>query len=141
MPTTLLLQNVLMPLGVFAMVVLLVWIDHRSKRTALTERAELRKHFLDKFGSGRELTEFLATPQGGNFLKEQEMGQRPPKEHVIRSIRGGIVIAGLGCGFLGLLHFEWDLIYPGILLLALGVGLLIAAAVSYRLYKKWGMLQ
>jgi len=114
MPITLLLQNVLVPLGVFAMVVLLVWFDHRSKRTALTERAELRKHFLDKFGSGRELTEFLATPQGENFLKGQEMGtaRRPPKERVIRSMRGGIVIGVLGCGFLGLMPIERHLIIP-----------------------------
>jgi len=39
-----------------------------------------------------------------------------------------------------LMQLKQGFVYPGTILTALGVGILIAAAISYRLYKKWNML-
>ena len=136
-------EDIIVPVAVFAMVVLLVWIGHKSKMNRLHEQAEMRKRLLDKFSSGNELTEFLATPQGQNFLKEQEMnsGKRSPKGRIIYALGAGIVITMLGAAFFALMRLERDLVFPGTILTALGFGLLISAAVSYQLYKKWNMLQ
>jgi hypothetical protein len=132
----------LIPLGAFAMVVLIVWMVHLAKRNRLREQAELQRHFLDKFGSGQELTQFLETPQGQNFLKDLQMGNGGgSKDRIIRSVKSGILLIALGCGFLALLRVEGDLIYAAVILLALGVGFLISAAVSYWLSKKWNIFE
>lgn len=138
---SLLSEDVLVPIALFAMVVLLVWFGIKVKRTRIQEQAELRKRLLDKFNSGQELTDFLASPQGQNFLKDEQAEQKSPRGRIISSIGSGIVLVILGVAFLGLNRLEHGFIYPGIILLALGVGVLIAAAISYRLYKKWNMMQ
>jgi ABC-type transport system involved in cytochrome bd biosynthesis fused ATPase/permease subunit len=138
----LLSEDVLVPIAAFAMVVLLVAFSYNFKRVRVQEQGELRKRLLDKFSSGTELTEFLATPQGQSFLKDQEASaaQRSPKVRIISSIGAGIVLLLMGIAFFGLMHLKQGFVYPGTILTALGVGILIAAAISYRLYKKWNMI-
>jgi hypothetical protein len=138
----LLSEDVLVPIALFAMVVLLVAFSYKLKRARIQEQGELRKRLLDKFSSGIELTEFLATPQGQSFLKDQEASaaQRSPKGRIISSIGAGIVLVLLGAAFFGLMYQKHSFVFPGTILTALGVGILIAAAISYRLYKKWNMI-
>jgi hypothetical protein len=138
----LLSEDVLVPIALFAMVVLLVAFSYKLKKVRIQEQGELRKRLLDKFSSGQEFTEFLATPQGQNFLKDQEASaaQRSPKARIISSIGAGIVLALLGAAFFGLMYLNQGFVYPGTILTALGVGILVAAAISYRLYKKWNMI-
>jgi len=135
-------EEVIVPVAVFAMVVLLAWIGHKSKLSRLQELGEVRKRLLDKFSSGTELSEFLATPQGQDFLKDQKMGegQQSPKRKIVFSIGAGIVLVLLSAAFFGLMYMERDLVFPATILMALGLGLLIAAAISYQLYKKWNMI-
>lgn len=137
----LLSEDVLVPVACFAMVVLLVWIGHKSKNSRIHEQAETRRRLLDKFGSGQELTEFLATPQGQDFLKDQETGHRSPKSRVVHGICWGVVVLMLGAAFFGLVFLEKDLFIPAGILTALGIGILIAASISYYLYKKWNMIE
>jgi hypothetical protein len=134
----LLSEDVLVPIALFAMVVLLVAFSYKLKKARLQEQGELRKRLLDKFSSGQEFTEFLATPQGQSFLKEQEA--RSPKVRIISSIGAGIVLVLLGAAFFGLMFQKHSFVFPGTILTALGVGILVAAAISYRLYKKWNMI-
>lgn len=133
----------IIPVAAFAMVVLLVWFGHKEKRARIQEQGELRKRLLDKFSSGQELAEFLATPHGQNFLKDQEAngGQRSPRGRVILSIGSGIVLVMLGAAFLGLMRLQQGFVYPGTIVTALGVGILVASAIAYYLYKKWDVIQ
>ncbi len=137
----LLSEDVLVPIAMCAMVVLIVWFGHKIKRTRIQEQGELRKRLLDKFSSGQELTEFLATPQGQDFLKDQEAGRRSPKSRVVYGICWGVVILMLGAAFFGLMSLEKELFYPACILTALGIGILVAASISYYLYKKWSMIE
>ena len=143
MDTGVVLTSTLVPLGTFAMVVLIVWMGHLAKKHKIGEQAELQKQFLNRFNSAQELTQFLDTPQGQNFLKDLQIGGNGggSKARIIKSIKGGILLLVLGAGFLILLRFESDLIYPAVILLALGIGFLISAAVSYWLSKKWNILE
>lgn len=136
-------EDVIVPIALIAMVVLLVWFGHRAKRARMQEQGELRKRMLDKFSTGSELTEFLATPQGQSFLKDQDSGtdQLSLKRRIVNSVRAGIVLVILGAAFFGLMYLNRGSVYPGTILMTLGVAILIAAAVSYRLYKKWDMMQ
>jgi len=137
----LLSEDVLVPLAAFAMVVLLVGFSYKLKKARVQEQGEMRKRLLDKFSSGTELSEFLATPQGQDFLKGQEAGHRSPQSRVVYASCWGVVLVMLGAAFFGLMFLEKDLIYPACILTALGVGILVAAAIAYYLYKKWNMIQ
>ena len=139
----LLSEDVLVPIAAFAMVVLLVAFGYKTKRARIEEQGETRKRLLDKFNSGQELSEFLATPQGQSFLKDQEAtgGQQSPKGRIVGSIGAGVILALLGASFFGLMYLDRGFIYPAAILTALGIGMLVAAAISYYLYKKWNMIQ
>ena len=139
----LLSQDVIIPVALFAMVVLLVWIGHKSKKARIQEQGEIRKRLLDKFNSGQELSEFLATPQGKSFLRDQEasLTQQSPKGRIVGSISVGVILTMLGAAFFGLMFPDRGFLYPATILTALGVGVLLAAAISYYLYKKWNMMQ
>jgi len=139
------MEGILVPIALFAMVVLLVWIGTESKKNRLREQAEARRRLLDKFASGQELTEFLATQQGQAFMKSLESlpSQFPwpgPKQRIIGSIGLGIVLVVLSSACFALMYYEQGFVYPGTFMMALGVGVLIASAVSYLLHKKWGIL-
>jgi hypothetical protein len=75
MDTGTVLTGTLVPLGMCAMLVLIAWMVHLGKRHQMREQAELQRHFLNKFSSAQELTQFLDTPQGQNFLKDLQIGR------------------------------------------------------------------
>ena len=60
-------EDVLVPVALFAMVVLLVWIGYKFKRTRIQEQGEIRRRLLDKFSSGQEIAEFLGDTARAGF--------------------------------------------------------------------------
>ena len=128
----------LIPFAFFAMIVLIVWLFARNRQAQLRARAEFQKQILDKFGSGKEFPEFLGTEGSQRFLAALSTQSMGPRYRVLRGMRGGIILAVLGIGFLLLTALRHGFVVPGVLLLALGAGLLISAAASYHFSKKWG---
>lgn len=135
-------EEVIVPVALFAMVVLLVWFGHRSGSIRTREQADIRKRLLDKFGSGQELTEFLGTPQGQSFLKDQEMSANgSPRSRIVGLTVAGVILTMLGAAFFALMGMKHAFVYPASIIGALGIGILLAAAIAHRLYKKWDMLR
>ena len=127
----------LIPFGAFAMVVFIVLFRTREKQARVQARTELHKHLLDKFGSGAELAQFLETEGGKKMIEDLGKGDVSAKERSLRPLIAGIVLTCLGIAFLVLTYYEPDLVMPGGILLAIGVGFLIAAFVTLRLSKSW----
>jgi hypothetical protein len=125
----------LVPFALFAMVVAIVWLEMRKKQVQMRARAEFHKQLLDKFSSGREFAEFLGSAGSQRFL--DEVSSQGPKERILKSMRTGVILTLLGLGMLGLYIFKRGFLVPGVLALALGLGFLIATAISYRLSKQW----
>jgi hypothetical protein len=124
--------GLLVPLSFFAMVVLIVWLGVRRKQAQILAHAELTKRVLDKFGSAQELAAFLESKGGQQFLGDarwQAKGQ-------LRFLPGGVITTMLGLAFLGLTFMHRNFIVPGVLLLAVGIGLLISAAIAHKLTSK-----
>lgn len=131
--------GVLVPIALFAMVVLVVFVVARRRQAELRAQAEFQKQILDKFSSGKEFADFLGTEGSQRFMAMLSRGTRMgPHYRVLRIMRGGITLAVLGLGFLLLTAVRHGFIVPGVLFLALGAGLLISAAASYHYSKKWG---
>ena len=133
------LSGIVVPLGFFTWIVLLVWLDSRRRRARIEARVEVQKKLLDKFDSGRELAEFLES-EGSKFLLSELGKDRPdPRKRVLTMMTVGVVLSAFGIGFLALIWKEPNLVFPAGIFLSLGIGVLIAAAASYHLSKKWGM--
>ncbi len=123
---------VFVPLGSFVMVVFIIWFVSRQKQAKVQARTELHKHLLDKFGSGSELAEFLESEGGKKMLEDLGAERVSPRERALKHFRAGVIIAGLGVGFLVLTFKVSELVIPGGLLVGLGMGFLIAAWATRR---------
>jgi len=128
-------------LVIFAFVATLVYLRMRVRQRQAQAQADLQKQLIDKFSSGRELSDFLATPGGQKFIQDLGSQSEGSRNHILRSLRSGIVLTVVGASLIAV-HLLRPSGAPegfvGVLLLAIGVGLLISAAVSRRLSRQWG---
>jgi hypothetical protein len=120
------------PIAFFAMIVLLVWLGTRRMQAQIQAQGELRKQLLDKFATAQELTTFLESRVGQQFLGEMRWRGAGP----LRFLPGGVITAMLGLGFLGLAVMRRNFIVPAVILLAIGAGLLLSAAITHKLASK-----
>jgi hypothetical protein len=132
----------LVPFTLFAMVFGIVWLKYRHRQEQIHVQSELYKQLLEKFGSGKEFTEFLET-QGGQRFLEQMWSHSAGNDRIWNTMRNGIVLSTLGLGMLGLSRWTRGVADPqmtvfGGLALALGIGFLISSAVSRRLSRERG---
>jgi hypothetical protein len=119
----------LVPLGLFAMIVLVVWLGTRRRQAQIKAQTEVRKQLIDKFGSVPEFTAFLDSKGGRDFFGAVHSHVGDP----LRFLPGGLVTTMLGLAFLGLTLMRRNFIIPAVLLLAMGLGLLISTAIAYKL--------
>jgi hypothetical protein len=111
----------------------------------LKAQAELHRRLLEKFGSAREVVEFLQTPGGLELVESTSSDRENPASGILRSAHRGIILTILAAGCLGLSwyyrHSENPLLVIGVVLLCLGIGFLISAAVSRRLARTLGLTE
>lgn len=126
----------LVPLGLFAMVLGIVWLRVRQRQAQMRAQAELQKQLLDKFSTGRDFAEFLESKASQRFLAE--MWAQGPQRHdrILSAMRNGIILAVVGLALLGLALARRQLVFPGVLLLAIGAGYLISTAAMSRMSEK-----
>ena len=131
----------LVSLGVFVMIVCITWLGTREKQARIQARAELNKQLLDKFASSQELAAFLGQEGSERFLDEMwSEKQQGPKERILGIITPGCILTSVGIGFLWLGRLTPELRIAGVTIFTAGIGVLIAAAVSYGFSKAWGLM-
>jgi hypothetical protein len=137
--------GILLPLGAFVMVAIIVWVASNEKQAKARYRAEVQKELIAKFGSGRELSEFLNSEGSRQLLgalrSSREDAQQDPRHKIIGLIIGGLINLAVGAAlfYVGLSWGFWWFELAGLITLGIGVALLISAGVSYYLSEKWGL--
>ena len=140
--------NVAIMLVMVASFATLAWVMYLVSETSKRQRrtkaqSELQGRLLDKFSSAHEVAEFLQTQGGAQFVNSFSGEHEEPAAGILRSTHRGIVLVIVGVGCLGLTRaYGWEnnpLLVVGVILLCLGIGFLISAAVSHRLSKALGM--
>jgi hypothetical protein len=109
----------------------------------MAERSQVQTKLIDRFGTASELIEFLESPTGKQFLGDmKEAPRHRAHDRILSSIRSAIVLSFLGIGFLSLgIPWDWPgFEIPGAILLALGIGFFVAAFVSTKLSRSWGLI-
>jgi hypothetical protein len=150
--------------AVFAWLAFDNWVDSRAatarkeseiegQKLALeTQKMEFEawKLLLEKCQNNEEVSRFLSTDAGKRFVERmQACAVEPPVNNgtnlgsILALIVFGALAMGLGTGFYLLSKFttHTNFIVPAFLVAIPGLGLLIGAAVSYHLKKKWGLLK
>ncbi len=123
-----------------------VWLGARRRQLWAQAQADLQHRLLDKFSSPQEIGEFLQTEGGRRFMQGLTTGRRHAGKSILLALQIGTVVSLLGITTLAL-GFMYPMNRPGAhpaivlgaLVLALGVGFLISAGISYRLSKAWGL--
>ena len=127
-----------------AMMAAISYFSSKSKSDKARYQAEVQARLIDKFGTGPEFVQFLDSPQGRKFLGEIESAPKVrTQDRMLSGIRNATVLSFLGAAFvlLSLFTYERGMIFPGLLLLALGLGYLASVILTKRLSREWGMFE
>jgi hypothetical protein len=147
------MEWVLVPLGAFAMISWIIFTVVDGIRRSHQQRMlnQFQTKLLDRIGSVSEFSAFLNTEAGIRFLNGlttvAEATARP-HARILTAVQSGAVLATLG---MGLYLYGWltpavpGEVVNGInavatIFFAIGVGLLVSAALSYGLSKRLGLL-
>jgi hypothetical protein len=134
--------------GMFSWFAWLIFTTIRRAKIAKLQ-AETQKRLLDGLGSSQELLAYAQTETGKRLLESLRVEQtmaKSPHLRILSAVQAGIVmlVFGLALLFLRLRVSGSDaqqvLLVFGTLILALGAGFVISAAVSYFLSKSFGLL-
>jgi hypothetical protein len=135
-----------------------IWIirtllDYRRWLRVTRVQAEVHGKLLDRFASNEDLLAYIQTPAGRKFLESAPIPLdadvsrtvSAPINRILWSVQAGVIIAA---GSLGLLYISGreiqeigrPLFAMGSVGLALGVGFVVSALVSYLLSRRLGLV-
>ena len=121
-------------LASFTAAVLIVFFVTRSRQRRVEVQAEMQGRLIERFGAAPELIAFLHSPAGRDFVAGMHSAPAViARERIMSGFTRSIVLTMLGAAFMFLTYFERDFLIPGVILLFLGVGYLMATLLSYRL--------
>jgi len=140
-------SDILGPLGALAFMVWIIWVIMTGLRKSRIIKAQIgiREKILEKIGSGQEMMDFMKSEAGKGMLEPLPTETTTPQgfSRILRAMQAGVILAVLGAGILLLnsaMQVDEEVTMLGGLVLALGIGFLLAAAASYVLSKNWGLL-
>ena len=126
------------------------WLDHaRFKRESEMQLA-LHTRLIDKFGTPKELGEYLGSDAGRAFLTPPPAERATPYRRILASAQAGIVLIFVGAA---IWMFRGDSLGPGSdsrqtvrtlsalggVTFALGLGFIASAILAYVLCSHWGL--
>lgn len=126
-----------------------VWVFSTNSRRRQVSRdvAELHARILDKCAGNQELLKYVESEPGRRFLESPGVYGGNPLDRILYAIQSGAILSLLGVAGLVIRQLDNDpdlhrfMLVLGSGALAVGVGFLISAAVSYILCRSWGVLK
>jgi len=127
------LQNTLVPLGVFAMVVLILWFSHGTRRRAQEQRAELIRRMIEKFSTGEAFAQAIQGPAGSKLASALALEREKPSKKWKGLFVPASILTFMGIGFSVLAIVEDDdFLIPAVIIGAVGVALAVSTYVMWR---------
>jgi hypothetical protein len=137
---------------------LLVWlvrtlVDYRRWNRLAKVQTDVHTKILDRFTANEDLLAYIQSPAGSKFLESSpiKLDAAPrsvgaPLGRILWSLQGGLVLisGGLGLQIVGG-HTRHEAAAPllalGVLAIALGVGFVVSAIISYVISKRLGLIE
>ena len=137
---------------------LLVWltrtiIDYRRWSRLAKVQTDVHTKILDRFTANDDLLAYIQSPAGSKFLESSpiklDAGPRSvgaPLARILWSVQGGIVLLAGGIGLLVVSgrvanDVSQGIQTLGVLAIALGLGFVISAAISFLISRKLGLIE
>jgi hypothetical protein len=152
------MQAMIIFTGFLVVTATLLWliktlIDYRRWSRLSKVQADVHNKVLDRFANNEELLAYVQTPAGRRFLESAPITLDPvgpaiaaPVRRILWAVEAGLVIlaGGIGLQFVsGRVPTEISpMVFAlGVLGVALGIGFVAAAVVSFLISKRLGLLQ
>ncbi|NOY22454.1 MAG: hypothetical protein GXO70_02925 [Acidobacteria bacterium] len=107
-------------------------------------RMNIQLKMLDKVSTGAELVQFAESDAGSKFLDSMELKSVGTRDRIISAVYKAVILLVLGIAIYALRGTldEGAVAFTilGTVLMAFGIGYIIATFISYRLASKWGMI-
>ena len=120
----------------------LIWMVVRWRQYKY--RMDVQLKMLDKVSTGAELVQFAESDAGSKFLASIELQSAGTRDRIISAVYKAVIllIVGIAVYVLRGTLDEGTVVFTilGTVLMAFGIGYLIATFISYRLASKWGMI-
>ena len=130
-------------IGFFMMVVFIVWAATYSKNKRTAMQTEVQTRLIDKFSSAPEFVEFLNSDTGKQFLTGiDKMPQLMARDRIVGGVSRGVIMLLLGVAFVGIWIADSNIgfMYPGFILMGLGIGFFISTLVSLKMSQRFGLI-
>jgi hypothetical protein len=134
---------VFVALGSFAMVAFIVFLGVHAKNRKATLQAEVQTRLIEKFSNAPDFVEFLNSDTGKQFLTGiDRMPKLMARDRIVGGVSRGLVLTLLGVAFIGIWIADSNVgfMYPGFILLGLGVAFFLSTLVSLKLSQKFGLI-
>jgi hypothetical protein len=135
---------------IFGMVSWVTWVIATNIRRGHSARAVAALHskLLDKVTSNQELLAYVESDAGRRFLESSTTSGANPSGRILNAVQAGAITALAGTAMLIVRteeRFDMDgrevLVVCGAILLAIGIGFLVSACISYVLCRSWGLFR
>jgi hypothetical protein len=130
----------------FGLVGFAIWTIFSTIRRYKTTKlqAGLQTKLLEKFGSGQEFLAYVQSDAGKRFLESLSMERGSPYGRILGAAQASVTLILLALALLFLrgrvAGAEEGFLVFGTIILSLGVGFGLSAALSYYLAKSFGLL-
>ena len=144
------IEFLVLPL-IAAVVIVAMCVLYLERSRREKHRVELQKAILERVGSVKDFADFMATEQGERFLAALAPTHFRPRDRGLWSVRVGVAVLTIGVFLMFALHSTLFVgrsagstpppaLFMGILLLiAVGIGMLLSAAVSFVMARALGV--
>ena len=128
-------------------------IDYRRWNRLTNVQIEVHSRLMDRFTSNEDLLAYIQSPAGSKFLESApialDAGPRSvaaPMARVLWTVQAGVVLVAAGIGLeivSGRVRYQVGLPLHtlGVLGIALGLGLVISAIISFMLSRRLGLME
>ncbi|HEY3442519.1 MAG TPA: hypothetical protein VGK29_17300 [Paludibaculum sp.] len=130
--------------GVITVVRLLLEHIRRTKSEKL--QAEVYSKMLDKLGSSQDILTWAQSDTSQNLFAVPPPERPAPYARILNAIQIGVVLTVVGLAVLGVkaqltaAHDQEPAMVIGMLVTALGLGLLLSGGISWLLCRKFGLI-
>jgi hypothetical protein len=128
-------------------------MDYRRWKQLSKIQTEIHTRLLDRFTSNEDLLAYIQSPAGSKFLESSPIALDPaprsvgaPLGRILWSVQAGLVSMAVGVGLEAMANrFNDDASQPirafGILGIALGLGFVISAIISFVISQRLGLIE
>lgn len=127
----------------FSTVIFVVWASVHAKNRKATLQAEVQTRLIDKFSNAPEFVDFLNSDTGKQFLSGiDKMPKLMARDRIVGGVSRGLILTLLGLAFIAIWIADSNIgfMFPGFILLGLGIAFFLSTLVSLKLSQKFGLI-